>query len=52
MVCAPPDTAHCSVMVQPAPPRPEIGIDRRDRLLPLTGLGGWASVAALAGILR
>jgi hypothetical protein len=53
MVCAAPDMAHCPVVQQPAAARRGIRLRNRDRLaLPLTGLGLWASVATLAGIMR
>ncbi len=49
---AAPDMAHRSVVPQPVPVRPGIRRDDRGCLLPLTELGAWASVAALAGIMR
>jgi hypothetical protein len=53
MVCAAPDIAHRPVVQQPAATRRGLRLRDRGRLaLPLTGLGLWASVAALAGIMR
>jgi hypothetical protein len=52
-VCAAPDMAHRSVVQLPAAARRGIRAGGRDRLpQPLTGLGAWASVATLAGIMR
>jgi hypothetical protein len=51
-VCAAPDMAHRPVVQQPAATRRGLRLRDRSHLRPLTGLGGWASVAALAGIMR
>jgi hypothetical protein len=52
MVCAAPDMAHRPVVQQPAAARRGIRLRGHGHLRPLTGLGRWASVAALAGIMR
>ena len=53
MVCAAPDMAHRSVVQRPAAARRGIRVGSHNRLpQPLTGLGAWASVATLAGIMR
>lgn len=52
MVGAAPDMAHRSVVQQPAAARRGIRLGDHGRLRPLTGLSRWASVAALAGIMR
>jgi len=53
MVCAAPDMAYCSVVQWPKTARRGIRFGSRKRLpQPLTGLGAWASVATLAGIMR
>jgi hypothetical protein len=52
VVRAAPDMAHRAVVERPEQMARGIRVDRPDRRLPLTGLGGWASVAAPAGILR
>ena len=50
---AAPDMAHRAVVQRPAAARRGIRVGSHNRLpQPLTGLGAWASVATLAGIMR